>query len=1214
MPRQRPHFNKSISELEKLFTEFVDNRTELKILEHEVLPENRRMPRAAVLLKKVRERLSELASGQSAPKQGSLFPSPKLTPPAPSSDKPSRAQTLSVPVSTIVKPSSPKLTPAHSIKAKIEIPHYLASAVEVATPQPKKDNDPSSILSSWLATEALSPQTYKRPENLASDDRRLVVSLSDVLPWLEGAKSKPSHQLFYEVVLGAINMDEASSQLVAAFGVNEERERPNNLKAATATFIIDAKGIPLEEEGIGVSSFAWALPKALRKELSSLNKWPEVELKAIEGLRQIIHRLDDDGDSVPVDTDVIEAAHQWLVRSFALADDLVEAPRFAIRRYHHFKTKGLPEPQLLNSFFLNDLTRAIDLVSVGKWPNALESYLGITKPDAPVDLLKNLKALEASVSPAQIPVARWPMGPDRSLVLLQQAAINLSRVELEANGIFAVNGPPGTGKTTLLRDVVADVVVQRARAMVAFSKPDEAFRSSGEKVRTGPTFRTLYKLDPSLRGFEILVASSNNKAVENISKELPGIGALGRSEPRYFKSVSERVLNPVSNFDEPHTMVKNQIRAPLETWGLIAAVMGNRKNISSFQNSFWWDKDYSMRLYLRAAKGDDIREEIKDHETGKLTGYRTPKIMSAEKPPAGNEAAQAAWRSASARFKKLEKQVSDIIKERDAVRRTFLASFDEREKLRSIRIRIAEAEASAQVLGVANIKAQNMLSAAKLLLQESGYRANEHNRDRPGFFARLFRTSAAKIWKWRAKEIAREHRAIQETFRAAEGNAEAASAACMRAHSIVSEGKIDAERQALRVQEIEGTLSKWRSLLGNRFIDRRFFEMAHETRQAIIPWLEDSVQKLREDVFITALDVHKAFIGAAAQKILHNLSALFDLGKGAGTSDPAKLALLPELWSTLFLVVPVLSTTFASVDRMLGRLGPESIGWLLIDEAGQALPQAAVGAIMRSKRAMVVGDPIQIPPVVTLPQHLVDEISRFFKVNPPDWAAPIASAQTLADRASRYQSVFSGDAGERNVGLPLLVHRRCEEPMFGISNAIAYDGKMVTQVPRTDGGEIRRALGPSCWFDVEGDASTKWCPAEGEKVVELLKVLAADGIRKPDLFIVTPFRVVANEIRKVLLNQLRLFKDFGLDPDIWVNDHVGTVHTVQGREADTVILLLGAPKPTQNGARQWAGSPPNLANVAVSRAKRNLYVVGSRSAWQGAGCFSSLNSELPPRA
>jgi hypothetical protein len=100
------------------------------------------------------------------------------------------------------------------------------------------------------------------------------------------------------------------------------------------------------------------------------------------------------------------------------------------------------------------------------------------------------------------------------------------------------------------------------------------------------------------------------------------------------------------------------------------------------------------------------------------------------------------------------------------------------------------------------------------------------------------------------------------------------------------------------------------------------------------------------------------------------VNCLFDVLRGKGLA-PDKAQVLPSLWSTLFLVTPVVSTTFASVGRMLRPMPPESIGWLLIDEAGQAVPQAAAGALMRARRSAIVGDPLQIEPVVSLSPTLV---------------------------------------------------------------------------------------------------------------------------------------------------------------------------------------------------------------------------------------------------
>jgi superfamily I DNA and/or RNA helicase len=60
-----------------------------------------------------------------------------------------------------------------------------------------------------------------------------------------------------------------------------------------------------------------------------------------------------------------------------------------------------------------------------------------------------------------------------------------------------------------------------------------------------------------------------------------------------------------------------------------------------------------------------------------------------------------------------------------------------------------------------------------------------------------------------------------------------------------------------------------------------------------------------------------------------------------------------------------------------------------------------------------------------------------------------------------------------------------------------------------------------------------------------------------------------------------------------------------------VVFVLGAPAVQQIGARNWAGGRPNLLNVAVTRAKEVLYVVGNRAHWKQAGLFRELDARLP---
>ena len=725
--------------------------------------------------------------------------------------------------------------------------------------------------------------------------------------------------------------------------------------------------------------------------------------------------------------------------------------------------------------------------------------------------------------------------------------------------------------------------------------------AAGEKA-----FFHLYALDPRLKGHEILVASSNNKAVENISRELPAEKAIGRTnnELSYFRSVSDLVHGSREAADDDDQEVAAD---PVETWGLIAAVLGNARNRAAFQQSFWWHDDRGFRLYLKAAKGDSVVREIKDPNTGKIIERRTPSVVLNERPPSPQET-KANWRKARTRLIALKREIDAELKALEDVRQLCLRLAGARREIAMGEETLAALLSRCPALETAVTRRQSDVENAQGESEQRTSDVQRHRKFRPGFLARLFRIQRWKAWSranvplMEAELVAtRQLRTADQALKEAKATLDALMASIQKA-----EASLVAPRQhvAQLSQQVEGQ----RRILGDRLVDEKFFARGHESSNLTAPWIPDSLHRKREDLFIAALAVHRAFIDASAQKVLHNLNVLMDVFSSGPMQDETKRKLLGDLWSTLFLVIPVISTTFASVDRMLGDLPVESIGWLLIDEAGQALPQAAAGAIMRAKRSIVVGDPLQIPPVVTLPERLNSEICGFFKVNKSVWAAPDASAQTVSDQASQFQAAFQCDQGPRRVGVPLLVHRRCQEPMFGVSNRIAYDGQMVHATGPRETSAVGAVLGPSKWLDIDGEADSKWCPAEGELVIALLKKIAAADVIDPDLFIISPFRIVAQEMRRRLERETPLLSKLQVHAREWGNDRVGTIHTVQGREADTVILVLGAPKASQSGARGWAAGTPNIINVAISRAKQDLYVIGSHGAWSGVGHVRELGA------
>jgi superfamily I DNA and/or RNA helicase len=113
----------------------------------------------------------------------------------------------------------------------------------------------------------------------------------------------------------------------------------------------------------------------------------------------------------------------------------------------------------------------------------------------------------------------------------------------------------------------------------------------------------------------------------------------------------------------------------------------------------------------------------------------------------------------------------------------------------------------------------------------------------------------------------------------------------------------------------------------------------------------------------------------------------------------------------------------------------------------------------------------------------------------------------------------------------------------------------------------------------------------------VLDYLTSEGITHTQLMAIGPFRDTARHLKRLLTRS---------------NIVHGTVHTAQGKEADIVLFILGG-NPNKPGARDWAAAQPNLFNVAISRARQRLYVIGDHANWAQLPYFSALAQELPIR-
>lgn len=168
-----------------------------------------------------------------------------------------------------------------------------------------------------------------------------------------------------------------------------------------------------------------------------------------------------------------------------------------------------PALEMFNSYFLKPL----DLVrnNIDKFtPNSpISKYLGAEGEPGFKDILSKPEFLKELLELPKMQVARWPSSPKNCLAALQTAAINNIIQKTENNEhVFAISGPPGTGKTTLLFDIIANIYVKRAFNLAKFKTPDKGFSGDKCSFKVMGLEYEITAIDPSLQNYEIVVASS----------------------------------------------------------------------------------------------------------------------------------------------------------------------------------------------------------------------------------------------------------------------------------------------------------------------------------------------------------------------------------------------------------------------------------------------------------------------------------------------------------------------------------------------------------------------------------------------------------------------------------------------------------------------------------------------------------------------------------
>jgi len=309
-------------------------------------------------------------------------------------------------------------------------------------------------------------------------------------------------------------------------------------------------------------------------------------------------------------------------------------------------------------------------------------------------------------------------------------------------------------------------------------------------------------------------------------------------------------------------------------------------------------------------------------------------------------------------------------------------------------------------------------------------------------------------------------------------------------------------------------------------------------------------------------------------------------------------------------VLAALKPCWVMSPLLVAQLLPNepSFDLVVFDEASQVTPAGAIGALARAPQAIVAGDRKQLPPT-----------SFFISSAGEGDEAEDTGPDSFTDYTEDIESVLDvmGALLPPPNGTRTLEwhYRSHDERLIAFSNAQAslYDHALTTFPGTSVTGAVTHVLVPHVSGHHDSTASST---AEVARVVELVAE-HAQARPKESLGVIAFGVAHANRIEEAL--RLARKSDKVLDEFMASAPgdeamFVKNLERVQGDERDAIIISIGYCK-TRDGRMNYNFGPINREgghrrlNVAITRAKRRMTVVSSFSAFDMDP--AKLNSEGP---
>ncbi len=261
------------------------------------------------------------------------------------------------------------------------------------------------------------------------------------------------------------------------------------------------------------------------------------------------------------------------------------------------------------------------------------------------------------------------------------------------------------------------------------------------------------------------------------------------------------------------------------------------------------------------------------------------------------------------------------------------------------------------------------------------------------------------------------------------------------------------------------------------------------------------------------------------------------------------------------------ATPFALRSQSLRGVDFETV---IFDEASQITLPLAIMGMLAGKRYAFFGDQRQLPPVLALNARDSAEAQSVFAALADQG---IVTLLTETYRLNRELAAWPSDAfydGRLHPATPTIAAQRID---------------YVAPAPRL--AEVLDPAHPKVFLDLGQRNTTSRNFREAGVVLDLITALLEAGVPQNEIAVVTPYRAQGREIRSLLRQVLA-------DDEIRRHIVVDTVERMQGQEREAVIVSLTTSQPSFAAQLAEFFFQPERLNVAVTRARSKLIVVGSR--------------------